>query len=249
MKALAIFWIVVSALTSGCASYTTPGGAVDLNGIDSEEISGIMSREPAASFPAVVAFARIQSPSYRSYSADTYGTGAYSVVTTRELLGDAEAAAIASWPQVQSVTPLSRLLLPGQLDNLRDLRTASARLKADILLIFTIDTSFRVDGKSIGPLSLVSLGMLRDRETVVTSTASAILIDVRSGYVYGVAEATASETKKTSAWGSASAVDQSRLVTERDAFDGLFRELEKTWKGVASEYAAMLHDEAAGPHG
>lgn len=227
----------VLALISGCASYTTPGGAVDLTGIDSDEIAEIMAREPAAQFPAVLAFARIQSSNYSSYSADTYGTGAFSVVTTREFLGDAEANGLASLPNVRSVTPLSRLLLPSRLDSIRDLRTAGASLKSDILLIFTIDTSFRVDGKTIGPLSLVSLGILRDRETVVTSTASAILVDIRSGYVYGVAEASASETKSTNAWGSTSAVDQSRLTTEREAFNGMLRELKNTWREIASEYS------------
>ncbi|MGB5354055.1 MAG: hypothetical protein WBM54_09160 [Woeseia sp.] len=240
MKLLHVFTLLsISVLTmmSGCASYTTPGGPVDLASIDSEEIAGIMARKPAAHFPVVLAFARIQSPSYKSYSANTYGTGAYSVVTTREFMSDAEASTLAGFPGVQSVTPLSRLLLPSQLESLRDLRTAAASLKSDILLVFTIDTSFRVDGKTIGPLSLVSLGMLRDRETVVTSTASAIFVDTRSGYVYGVSEASATETKTTSAWGSASAVDQSRLITEREAFGGLMRELKNTWQGIVTEYA------------
>ena len=40
-------------------------------------------------------------------------------------------------------------------------------------------------------MSAVSLGLMRDRETVVSSTASATIIDVRTGFVYGVAEATA----------------------------------------------------------
>jgi hypothetical protein len=87
-------------------------------------------------------------------------------------------------------------------------------LKTDILLVFTVDTAFRVDGKSIGPMSVVSLGWLRDRETVVSSTASAAIIDVRTGFVYGVAEATADETKRASAWSSSSKVDQSRNKTE-----------------------------------
>jgi len=226
----------IFSLISGCASYTTPGGPVNLTGIESGEIEEIMAREPAAQFPATIAFARIQSSDYESSSAITYGTGAYSVVTTREFIGDAQARTVAKWQGVKSITPLSRLLLPSRLESIRDLRTASASLKADILLIFTIDTSFRVDGKTIGPLSLVSLGMLRDRETVVTSTASAIVVDVRSGYIYGVSESSASENRSTSAWGTANAVDQSRQLTERDAFDGLARELRKTWRDIVSEY-------------
>ena len=143
---------------------------------------------------------------------------------------------LSQWEAVRSVTPLSRLLIPAQLTSIDDLRTASAGLRSDVLIVFTLDTSFRVDGKSIGPLSLISLGLMRDRETVVNTTASAVFVDVRSGFVYGVAESTASEKQTTSAWSSANAADQGRLNTEREAFDGLLRELEKTWRSIVAEH-------------
>lgn len=229
--------IAVAALLAGCASYTTPGGPVNLAGIDSGEIRDRMARQPASEFPALMTVVRVQSSNYRSMSAETYGTGAFAVVVSREFMDDDALETVAGWPGLRNVSPLSRLLLPQDLSGLRDLREASASLKADVLLVFTIDTSFRVDGKTIGPLSVVSLGLLRDRETVVTSTASAIFVDVRSGYVYGVAEASASESRETSAWGSGSAVDQSRLMTEREAFDDLLGEAGKTWRGLVSDYA------------
>jgi hypothetical protein len=235
-------WIVVLLSIAGCASYTTPGGPVDLAGIQAPDIRELLAREPAAEFPASISFARVQSPDYASRSADTFGSGSYSVVTTREFMLDSQIEALSEWPEVRGVAPLSRLLLPGRLNSLDDLRVSSARLKSDILFVFTIDTSFRVDGKSIGPLSVVSLGLLRDRETVVTTTASAIFVDVKTGYVYGAAEATANEIKQTSAWGSASAIDQSRLVTEKAAFASLTGESLKTWTNIVSEYS---HDIAS----
>jgi hypothetical protein len=75
---------------------------------------------------------------------------------------------------------------------------------------------------------------MRDRETVVSTTASAVLVDVRTGFVYGVAEGTASERQTTNAWNSVNAVDQGRLSTENDAFDELVRELERTWKNIVA---------------
>ena len=218
----------------GCATYVTPGGPADLASAQSADVRGMMAREPAASFPATLVFARVQSSGYGSGSASTFGSGAFTVVTTREFLSDSELVAVSAWPDVASVTPLNRLLLPARLESLDDLRTASASIRADILLVFTIDTSFRVDGRNIGPLSVISLGLLRDRETIVTSTASALLVDVRTGFIYGTAEATDSEMKTTSAWGSVNAVDQSRLVTERAAFHGLLGELAVTWQGITT---------------
>lgn len=221
---------------SGCASYTTPGGPVDLTGIQSADIRELMSREAAATFPASVSFARVQSPGYRSRTADTYGEGEYVVITNRELLSDRNIEDMTHWPGVRGIAPMSRLLIPARLNSIDDLRTASAGLRADVLVVFTLDTSFRVDGKSMGPLSVISLGLMRDRETVVTTTASALFIDVRTGFVYGVAEASADERQVTNAWNTPNAADQGRLKTERKAFDGLLGELERTWTSIVAEH-------------
>jgi hypothetical protein len=227
-------WILL--LVSGCVSYTTPGGPVDLTGIQSADIEELMSREAAGTFPALVSFARVQSPGYESLTAETYGNGSYVVVINRELMSDQWIDDVSQWDAVRGVSPLSRLLIPSHLNSIDDLRTASANLKADVLIVVTLDTSFRVDGKSIGPLSLISLGLMRDRETVVNTTASAVFVDVRTGFVYGVAEATASERQTTNAWNSVNAADQGRINTERKAFDGLARELEKTWTNIVAEH-------------
>jgi hypothetical protein len=236
MRAARFGLLMMCVVSAGCATYRTPGGPVSLTGIQSADIEELMSREAAAGFPASLSFARVQSPMYWSNSAQTYGTGQFSVVLTREFMLDEQINDVQNWSGVKAVAPLNRLLLPTQLTSIDDLRVASASLKTDVLLVFTVDTTFRVDGKSVGPLTLISLGFFRDHETVVTSTASAILVDVRSGFVYGVAEASASETKQTSIWSSGSAVDQSRLVTERSAFDGLLQELKKTWADIVSEH-------------
>lgn len=233
-RSVIIAWILLGI--SGCASYTTPGGPVDLAGIQSADIKELMSREAAATFPASVAFVRVQSAGYQSQTAETYGAGRYVVLTNRELMSDARIEEISEWDAVRGVSPLSRLLIPSRLNSIDDLRAASASLKADVLIVFTLDTSFRVDGKSIGPLSVISLGLMRDRETVVNTTASAVFVDVRTGFVYGVAEATASEKQTTNAWDTANAADQGRLNTEREAFDGLLRELERTWTSIVAEH-------------
>ena len=222
---------------SGCASYTTPGGPVDLTGIQSADIRELMSREAVATFPASVSFVRVQSPGYESRTAETHGNGEYVVVTNREFMSDLDIEEMTRWPGVRGIAPMSRLLIPARLNNIDDLRTASANLRADVLVVFTLDTSFRVDGKSIGPLSVISLGLMRDRETVVTTTASALLVDVRTGFVYGVAEASASERQITNAWNTPNAADQGRLKTEREAFEGLRRELGRTWSSIVAEHA------------
>ena len=100
---------------------------------------------------------------------------------------------------------------------------------------------------SIGPLSVISLGFLPDREARVTATVAGALVDVRSGFVYGTAEATAVEEQWASAWSSGSVVDAARVEAERRAFDDFADEFGLLWRGVVNTHAmrppqAISHD-------
>jgi len=227
---------VLMAGLSGCATYTTPGGPADLSGIQSADIKEIMAREAAASFPALATLSRVQAAGYQAMSTETYGGGAFVVVTNDELMGDTEKQRVASLAGVKDLASMNRLLMPSAFGSIDDLRTASAQLKADILFVYTLDTAFRVDGTNIGPMSVISLGFARDRETIVKTTASLMVVDVRSGFIFGTAEATATETLTTSAWGSVTAADKGRVRTERAAFDLLLEELEKLMPEILAKH-------------
>ncbi len=229
--------LLVVVLLSGCASYVTPGGPVRLEDIDRADIAAVAARKPSPNFPARLAVARVQATGYKSYSAEAYGAGGYSVVTTQELMTDGQMQALSAWPSVAGVAPVSRLLLPASLRSLDDLRLSAAKLQADVLLVYTLDTAFRINGRGYGPLTAISLGIVPDRDAHVTSTASALFIDVRTGFVYGVAEATAKASELTSIWNSSDTVDRKRLDAEREAVGLLLAEAGKTWSGIAGQYA------------
>jgi len=72
----------------------------------------------------------------------------------------------------------------------------------------------------------------------VTTTASVALFDVQTEYLYGLAEATSNDHKKSNAWKKEDEVDNLRLATEKKAFEKLIGEIEKMWAGVMQEYAA-----------
>jgi hypothetical protein len=228
--------VVVALLATGCASYVTPGGPVRLADIDRADVAAEAARLPSPHFPARIAVVRVQAPEYKSFSSDSYGKGRYSVVTTQELLTDGELQTMAKWPAIEGITPLSRLLLPTKLDSLDDLRLAAAKLQADIMLIYTVETSFQVQGRSVGPLTAISLGTAPDRDAYVTCTASAVFTDVRTGFTYGTVEATAKTSGLSSAWGEAKVVDRKRLEAEQQAFTQLLAETEKTWGVIATRY-------------
>lgn len=227
---------LVALLAAGCASYTTPGSAVDISKIDRTDVAEAMARQPAAMFPARIAIVRVQAPDYRSHSSQPLATGAFSVVTTQDLLTDEQVRQFEGWPQVAGIAPLNRLLLPASLGSLDDLRVAAAKLQADVLLVYTLDTAFRVQGRGYGPLAAISLGLVPDRDAFITSTASALFTDVRTGFVYGAAEATAKASGLTNVWGSSDTIDRQRLEAEAQAFAGLVTEAARTWGGIVRQH-------------
>ena len=227
----------ITLIISGCASYTTPGGSVQLSALADTDINELMSKEPAANFPANISVARIQAPGYQSYTMNSFGTGRYSVVTTREVESEEDFTRLSKLPKVAGIAPLNRILLPTNLDSVKSLREASARLKTDILFIYTFDTTFHAGEQSFAPLNLISLGFLKNKEVTVTTTVSAAFFDVRTEYLFGISEATAKESKKSSIWSTSAAVDDMRITTEKIAFQNLLPEIEKTWTGIILKYA------------
>jgi hypothetical protein len=228
--------LALMLICAGCASYVTPGGAVNLQDIDRPDIAAAAARKPSPNFPARLFIARVQAPEYRSYSSEAFGHGRFSIVTTQELLTDAHVSTIQSWPALAGAVPMNRLLLPPKFESLDDLRLAAAQVQADIVLVYTLDTSFRVQGRGYGPLAAISLGMVPDRDAHITSTASALFTDVRTGFIYGVAEGTVKVSDLTSFWGAADTIDKKRVEAEQQAFDKLVAQAAVTWAGIARQY-------------
>jgi hypothetical protein len=236
---LRMLFFGVALVLSGCATYQTPGAGIavgHLAGVD-EDIAEVMLREPLSTFPARLAVVRVQSPGYSRTNDSCYGRGRYCVVTARDIESEEDFGRLSMLPEVAGVAPLGRMLLPEQLDGVKDLRLAAAHLKTDILLVYSLDTRFHVENTDVGPLAVVTLGFIRDRNARISTTAAAALFDVRSGFVYGVAEATARQDQRASIWSTGSAIDNARQKTEVESFQLLLDEIEKLWRDIVSTNA------------
>ena len=232
--------VLLIAVLTGCATYMTPGAGVnvgDLSAAD-EDIAEIMRREPTAPFPARLAVPRIQATGYSSDTNSCYGKGRYCIVTSRDVETENHFGRIGRFPMVEAIAPLNRILVPEQLNSIRELRVAAAKLKTDILLVYSFDTRFNVESTDVGPFQLISLGFLPNKKAHVTTTASAALFDVRTGFVYGVAEYTATEQQRATFWSSYDAIEKARLKTESASFEGLLDQLDVLWKQVVEAHAA-----------
>jgi hypothetical protein len=237
-------------LAIGCAEYVTPGPGANMERVGLSKtvreastdgvIEKSFDKKPLANFPTGIAVVRIQAPNYQSSTANGYGSGAYSVLTTRDVEKPEQIDRLAKLPMVSGIAPVNRLLLPPNLESDVQLREAAAKLQADMLLIYTLDTAFTTEDKA-APLSVISLGLSPNQQVRCTCTASAVLMDTRNGYVYGLAEATDQKNQMTNAWQNDTAIDETRRATESAAFDKLVGDLETTWKGVVARYATAGH--------
>ena len=197
-------------LACGCAHYKTPGGGVSIPAITDSTIAEALKRQPAAQFPAHVIVARVQAAS----------DGQYNVLTTRDIETEEDFTALASLPGIAGVGPLNRILLPVELRSAQELREAAAHLRGDIILLYTVDTKFQTQSQ------------LR-----IVTTCSAAFVDVRTGYVYGLAEGSAADTGRSTLWMTRAAIDAARLKTEREAFSSALKEIAKAWTSINAEYS------------
>jgi hypothetical protein len=235
------FMLVACLLMLGaCSTYTTPGAGVSLAAISEADgdIAAAFSREPAAVFPSRMAVVRVASTGYRSGSNESSGSGAFAIVTTRDIETDESFQRLAAMPQVAALAPVSRLLVPPTLRSIRDLRASAAQLKADVLLVYTIDTRFRTQSAQLGPLQTLALGFLPSEKAIVNATCAFMIIDVRTGFIYGTGETTATEDQRSNIWGSSSAIESARLTAERRAFEDSLGEVAELWASVVATHGA-----------
>jgi hypothetical protein len=231
LLALCLFAAAGPLLLNSCSTYVTPGGRADFSTFTEPGLKKAYQARPAAKFPAHLVVTRVQDSGYRSYSSNSYGRGKYSVITQRDLERDEDIDRITALPGIAQVGMLNRLLLPNSLGSDLELRQAAAKLHADLLLIYTLDTSL-ADRDLLPPLTTISLGLSPTKKYTVTSTAAALLMDARTGYVYGVLEETGERKGVAMAWGSRETMDAARIKAERDAFEKLLNAFEPFWKRV-----------------
>jgi len=233
--------VFVAIAGAGCATnYVTPSAGVSLTDITDEDLRDYYTREPSSPFPANIAVIRVQDSGYTTRTSHGYGHGRFSVVTTRDVETDEAYASIVALPLVNNVVPVGRMLLPANASAIKDLRAPAAKLRADLLLVYTIDTTFSVEGQELGPLSLISLGFIPNKKAHVTATVAGVLVDVRTGFIYGTSEATATENQRATVWSTENAIDSSRMRAEKEAFDEFAAEFGTFWKNVVDVHAATM---------
>jgi hypothetical protein len=231
--------VVLVVLLSGCASYVAPGAKADLQVFAPADIQEGFAIQPTSPFPASIAVVRVQAPTYTNYNIQQnggrHGTGGYSVITVKEANEQPELERVAKLPRIAGLVSLNRMLLPERLESDRELRSAASRLQADMLFLYTFDTAF-IDTDLAKPLTVITLGLSPTRKISAVTTASAILLDTRTGYVYSAYEATEKEKTVGTSWGSRDSADQARRESEQRAFKRLIDDVVGSWPQVLERH-------------
>lgn len=171
-------------LMAGCASYIAPGAKADLQAFAPPDIQAGFGVKPTNPFPASIAIVRVQSPTYTNYylrqNGGIYGSGQYSVILAKEAREDSQLEQVSKLPQIAGLVSINRLLLPERLESDKDIRGAASRVQADLVFLYTFDTSFFNTDVST-PLTVITLGLSPTRKISVVTTCSALLMDTRTG--------------------------------------------------------------------
>jgi hypothetical protein len=240
MKKRAFLGSLIVLLLSGCATYIPPGAKADLQIFAPPSIQEEFARKPTNPFPASIAVVRVQAPAYNNYylqqHGGRYGSGRYSVIMVKEVDESPQFERISRLSQIAGVVTINRMLLPEHLGSDQEIRVAASRLQADLVFLYTFDTSF-FDTDMAKPLSVVTLGLSPTRKISAVTTASALLVDTRTGYIYSAYEVTEKAGTLATSWGSRDSADETRRKTEQEAFKKLVDDFVITWPKVLERHS------------
>lgn len=235
--------LAIGLLISGCAAYIPPGAKADLQVFGSPDIQAGFATKPTNPFPAGIAVIRVQAPSYSNYHLEQYGgrygSGRYSVILTKEVDEDTQLERVSKLPQVTGVISINRMLLPERLDSDQELRGAASRLQADLIFLYTFDTSF-FDTDIAKPLTVITLGLSPTRKISAVTTGSALLMDTRTGYIYSAYEVTEKAETFSTSWGSRDSADEARRKNEQVAFKKLIDDFVISWPKVLERHGKKV---------
>ncbi|WP_432799117.1 hypothetical protein [Poriferisphaera sp. WC338] len=231
---IVVLLLIIGLSQFSCASYVAPMQGVSLGSITNTEIKDAFASKPAAAFPAsIVAMEVKKEGHWNRYNR-------YSVKGTQYRLADSLGEtdtfeSLRTLPMIRQLGPLNPLLAPEAFTTVDDLRQAAAPMKADMLLLYTFDTKSRVHDHDVGPLGLLTLGFLPNQESKANVVASLVLMDVRTGFIYGTTQAKSDAKRVSNSW----LKDQARMDAEREAekkaFEKMVVRFEELWAGVVEE--------------
>ena len=246
--------LIALLLLTGCASsyVVTPSGA-DLSELGMSpqvdpatrraqtdgDIAQTLALRPLAQFPASIAVVRVQKATDASRSHGvSFGRSALVPIAERTVETDEHLATLRALPEVRDIARLNRLVL-GSAQTDRELRAAAAKLHADLLLVYTINTAVYRENHN-EPINIVHLGLFSSRKFRVESTVTALLLGTHNGYVYATAEVAEDQDITDNAWRNTRQIEQTVEQMEQQAFDQLVTSFVTSWPQLIQAHTGKV---------
>lgn len=198
-----------SANAANAANSANPGKPDYTSAIDAN-----FKSQPAARFPARIALMQVQHNQFSSAGAAVSLPQKESLAAVEKHLTDKKV--------ITGIANLNNLLIDKNAPESQSIRLAASRVKADILVLYTLDTKSLTKDFEVGPLNLLLLGFVPNRNVTLNCKASAVVIDVRSGFVYGLTEADGSDWGIATVWNESSTTTRCSANAENQALTQLW---------------------------
>jgi hypothetical protein len=212
--------ILVTLLLNGC-QYDTPSSySMPVTQGTSGASQENSNARPTVRFPARVAVVRIEG----SHSG-------FRMIPETDVEQDEHAAAAAALPGVAGIVSLNRVALVSEVKSYRELDAEARKVGADLVAVYRFETSDRSNDLFV-PLTVATLGLAPTNSFKTAATATLMVRDARTGYLYGVLEETATGKGVTAGMDVYNATERSKERAKKEALDKLTAKLPGFWEGV-----------------
>ncbi|WP_200761260.1 hypothetical protein [Poriferisphaera corsica] len=160
----------------------------------------------------------------------------YEIATPSMVLMDAIESQTEALPLTSNVGNLNSMLVKKHVKDIQEIREAAAKMNANILVLYTVQSRADERTYEIGPLNLIALGFLPNHHTKGQAIISMLMLDVDSGYVYGSAATTSTTKQLTNYWLISDALDSCAAEAELRAEEKMLAKFQELWTGVCNEY-------------
>lgn len=180
---------------------------------------------PIASFPAVIAVLELTSP--KQWNEER----AMGIRTEEE---SADLRCLDSLPRVQQLSMINPMHI--QWGHPQSYYSAARSMNADILILYQVRSGRVYHGVTIPLLGVLTLGLFPNEYRQAFATASALILDARTGYLYGTIEMSSSAWRLANGWTGDDQDDSIALRARQHAIADFGKALPQAWERILKKH-------------
>lgn len=229
---LSVVTLGAGVLASCTDGYTTPSSyqtsAPTRSKTQSNSlVSNSKHVKPTVKFPTRLAVVKVK---------DGYG-GKLTVAPNQHVERPEYAQTISELEGLKGMVNLNNTTVGNGSVSYTSLRRSARNLGADMLGIYKFNTSTQ-DTEGPAVIQFASLGFAPVNSQKSVSAVSLILMDAKTGYVYGVLEESDKSSRLSSSWTTYNARSVNELKSKQKAMDKLMKKVPTFWNRIVTKHSS-----------